>query len=551
MNSRQNRIGLFNVKPSHFRSFRFVACLSVFLLFLGCFAGCSHVAYAARGAFTLRTTAQTETTVTLSWDQSSDAWFYSYTLWFSASVNGPYTNIWTTGNKAQTTYAVSGLTSNTNYYFYIADAGLLVNYNSNTLQVATVLNPTLAKTSFDYSSATLTWTDYNTQPYSSLEPFVSYTLQTSNSASGPWSTVTSITDSSQSSYRQMGLFHQTYWFRMYDTVGPSGTEVSYSNTVSVAIPVAPTITISASANALDAGQQDQFTSSTSGGLPPYSNYRWYSNGTLISGATTSSYTWNPKTSGTYYIKASVQDTLGIPVDSNQILVTVNSLPLISISAPTTLLTVGDKDQFSSSTSGGVPPYSYRWYSNGDPIEGATSASLTFTPTDAGTFNIYATVQDYYNGTASSNSIQVTVKALLAVNVSTSTSAVNVGQNVQLSASATGGASPYTYQWYENGNPIDGATSSNYIFTPNSAGTYSLYAATKDAVNATVNSNTVQITVTSSSTTFSLPAPLMIIVIVAGVVVIIVVAALLLLFRKRGHNKTQKTQSSGSDDQHKI
>lgn len=388
------------------RLIRVLASLSVFLLLFGFLVGSARIANAA--GFTLTSIARTETTVTLSWSQSSDVWFYSYTLWFSTSVNGPYSSIWSTGDKGETSYGVSGLSSNTDYYFYVADSGLLVNYNSNTLQVTTASNPQLTVTDYDYSSASLAWIDYNT--YSSLEPFVSYTLQMSSSGpSGPWSSVTSITDPSQNNYRQMGLFYQTYWFQLYDTVGPSGnTQPSYSNIVNVTIPFPLHIVITASVTTLDVGQEDQFSSSTTGGVPPYSNYQWHSNWTSIAGATSSSFVFTPRTNGTYYIYASVQDTLAKPVNSNQILVKVNPLPVINISASNSTLTVGQQAQFSSSTTGGATPYSYRWYSNGDPIADATSSSFIFTPTAAGTYNIYATVQDSSNATASSNSIQVTV-----------------------------------------------------------------------------------------------------------------------------------------------
>lgn len=548
MDLKQNSIRILSVKFPHYRLIRVLASLCLFLLLFCGLLGSAHVAYAA---FTLSSPAQTETTITLSWSQSSDVWFYSYTLYESASVNGPYSQIWSTGDKGATSYGVSGLSSNTNYYFKVHDSGLLVDYDSNTLQVTTVSNPQLTVTSYDYSSVSLAWTDYNT--YSSLEPFVSYTLQTSSSASGPWTTVTSITDPSQNSYRQMGLFHQTYWFQLYDTVGPSGnTEASFSNVANVSIPVAPTIVITASVTTLDAGQHDQFSSSTTGGVPPYTNYHWYWNGTSFAGATSSSFVFTPPTSGTYYIKASVQDTLGIPIDSNQIMVKVNTLPLISISASTSTLTVGQPAQFSSSTTGGATPYSYRWYSNGNPIAGATSSSLIFAPTDAGSYNIYATVQDYYNGTGTSNSIQITVTAPLAVNASVSTSALTVGQLAQFSVSASGGTPPYNYQWYVNGNPVAGANSSSFIFTPTDAGTYNIYATIQDNSNATASSNLVQVTATSS---FSLPLSPMIIV-GLGVIIIAIIVVAALVLRSRSRNKTQKThaqetQGTVSDNQPKA
>lgn len=533
-------MGILSSKSPRYRIIRVFASLSLFLLLFGGLVGSAHIANAA--AFTLGSLAQTETTITLSWATSNDVYFYSYHVWFSTTVNGPYTEIYSTSNKGETQYGVNGLVGNTNYYFYIEDKGLFVDYNSNTVQATTTPNPNLSKTSFDYSSVSLAWVDYNTLPYTTLEPFVSYTLQISNTgSSGPWTTVTSITDSSQNNYRAMGLFATTYYFRLYDTVGPSGnTFSSYSNVISVAIPPPLIVNVNASLLKMDVGQQDQLSSSASGGIPPY-NYQWYMNTNTISGATSTSYLFTPTNAGTYSFYAAAQDTLHIWVDSSPISVQVNTAPFINISASTYALYVTQQDPFGSTYGGGMPPYSFQWYSNGNQIAGATSSSYQFTPTTAGTYSIQGAITDSLNVTATSTPIQVIVHAQLALNVSTSTYAFEVGQLAQLSASATGGSPAYgNYQWYLNGNPIAGATSSTYTFTPTAAGTYSIYATVKDNSNATAASNIVSISVTPKPSSSSFPFwPIMIAAVAAIIIVIVAVGASLL--RSRNRNKVQKTK----------
>lgn len=55
-----------------------------------------------------------------------------------------------------------------------------------------------------------------------------------------------------------------------------------------------------------------------------------------------------------------------------------------------------------------------------------------------------------------------------------TTAVTAGQTMTLTVVAAGGAAPYTYQWYKNGNAISGANSATYTkasATTADSGTY--------------------------------------------------------------------------------
>jgi S1-C subfamily serine protease len=78
-----------------------------------------------------------------------------------------------------------------------------------------------------------------------------------------------------------------------------------------------------------------------------------------------------------------------------------------------------------------------------------------------------------------------------------TSSITVGQSVSLTASVSGGASPYTYQWYLNGTAISGATSSSWAFTPTSGGTYEIYLNVTDADGYTAKSGTAIVNVSQA------------------------------------------------------
>lgn len=73
--------------------------------------------------------------------------------------------------------------------------------------------------------------------------------------------------------------------------------------------------------------------------------------------------------------------------------------------------------------------------------------------------------------------------------------VNTGANVSFVVAVAGGVSPYTYQWYDNGSPIGGATNSIYsinsVTTANDGG----YACIiKDNTGATLTSTTALLSV---------------------------------------------------------
>jgi len=80
----------------------------------------------------------------------------------------------------------------------------------------------------------------------------------------------------------------------------------------------------------------------------------------------------------------------------------------SISPLSASILVGQSVTFTSTVSGGYPPYSYQWYLNGNPVSGATSDTWTFTPTTSGIFYIYLKIIDAKGNTAQSETARVVV-----------------------------------------------------------------------------------------------------------------------------------------------
>jgi hypothetical protein len=86
-------------------------------------------------------------------------------------------------------------------------------------------------------------------------------------------------------------------------------------------------------------------------------------------------------------------------------------PSVSISPMTATILVGQQVSFTSTVSGGTPPYTYQWYLNNQPVSGATSNTWTFTPTATGTYYIFLEVKDSAGNTARSDPAKVTVSSV--------------------------------------------------------------------------------------------------------------------------------------------
>ena len=116
------------------------------------------------------------------------------------------------------------------------------------------------------------------------------------------------------------------------------------------------------------------------------------------------------------------------------------------------------------TANGNGMLTYQWYENGAAIPGATSSTYT-TPALAATDNgeqYNVTVSDA-GGTVVSTAATLTVTvagAAPTITTQPTSQSETVGTTATFTVAASGTA-PFTYQWYENGAIIPGATSSSY------------------------------------------------------------------------------------------
>jgi hypothetical protein len=150
---------------------------------------------------------------------------------------------------------------------------------------------------------------------------------------------------------------------------------------------------------------------------------------------------------------------------------------------------------SASTPNGGEIVSYKWdFGDGHYASGKI---VTHTYTGLGTYTVTLNVTDS-EGLWDIEQKQIQVEALptppLSVSISPLSASILVGQSVTFTSTVSGGYTPYAYQWYLNGDPVSGATSASWTFTPTTSGIYYIHLQVTDAKDNTAQSDTARITV---------------------------------------------------------
>jgi hypothetical protein len=234
------------------------------------------------------------------------------------------------------------------------------------------------------------------------------------------------------------------------------------------------------------GQTATFSVSATGNAPLF--YQWTENGITITGANSSSYT-TPAVAladngATFSV--TVSNTIGA-VTSVAATLTVSAItgaPSITTQPQNQTVSVGETATFNVSATG-TTPLAYQWYENGTAIDGATSTSYTteaVAASDDGSVFTVAVSNDV--GQVTSNPATLTVNAVAGaptINSEPLSQTVAVGLTATFNVAATG-TPPFTYQWYQNGTAITGATSNSYT-TPTLTSDYNGYSYTVTVTNA--------------------------------------------------------------------
>jgi hypothetical protein len=247
---------------------------------------------------------------------------------------------------------------------------------------------------------------------------------------------------------------------------------------------------------LDVGQSQLFTSSVSGGTGSHT-YQWCLNGTAVSGATGSSWTYTPSSAGYFPIYLNVTDSLGARAESNTVYATVSVHISVMIIPSSASIFEGSWKVFTANVSYGTPTYTFQWYRNGSAVSGATGGTWNFTLTSViAEYIIHVKAVDSLNEMAISSNVTVLIIVPpLSVTITASVMIVAVGVPITFTCTITGGSAPYLYAWYLNNTYV--GTTSTYVFNGSIAGIENVYLnVTSNGITAT--SNVITVTVIGST-----------------------------------------------------
>ncbi len=255
------------------------------------------------------------------------------------------------------------------------------------------------------------------------------------------------------------------------------------------VTVGPAVTMAENLSTVDVGVSVAFTTTHSGGIAPYT-WTFYLNGTVViqNGQWQD---WNGTFSGaaTYVVSVVLSDSDKAHVSASVTLV-VNAHPRVLISPALPAIDLGESDNLSAVLSGGTGPFAYAWWLNGSAITGATQPFLNFSATGVASYLFNVSVRDSFGETAWAISFTLVVHADPIISVSASRSILDVGETLNISASASLGTPSYHCSWEVNATIVVGASScTSFAFIPSGPGTaWTVEAIVVDATGWTSGSS---------------------------------------------------------------
>jgi large repetitive protein len=244
----------------------------------------------------------------------------------------------------------------------------------------------------------------------------------------------------------------------------NGSTTSSVATLTVSTPSAPVITTQPNSQAVRSGDWV----GVSVGLlnSAGATYQWRKDGTAISGATYSNYSFYTSASnvGQYTVVASNAGGSTTSMVAKIVIAAAVTGPSFTSQPTTQTVYVGQPATFAATATSTAGTVTYQWRKNGVDMPGQTSASIAWAAaqtSDAGTYTVVAT--DANGATLSTPAylyVNTGVAPVFTNNPPATVTAV-VGQSVTITAAASGSPAP-TYQWRKDGVAITGATNSSLV-----------------------------------------------------------------------------------------
>ncbi|MBP6863680.1 MAG: immunoglobulin domain-containing protein [Candidatus Didemnitutus sp.] len=262
---------------------------------------------------------------------------------------------------------------------------------------------------------------------------------------------------------------------------------------------APVIETNPVAQSVAAGGSVTFSVTASGNAPL--TYQWTFEGEPIAGATSATLTLNNvqlEHMGNYRVVVTNNVSTAT---SNPALLTVTGVAPVFLSEPMSQTANAGTNVVFSALAGGSPTLTYQWRKGGQPIEGATGATLTLTNVQAAAAGDYDVVATNSAGSATGGpaSLEVTPSAPVILTQPATTS-VGLGGTVTFAVTAIG-TEPLAYVWRKAGVPIEGnasATTATLVLANVDASAVGSYDVVITNAVGTVTSSAASLTISSFS-----------------------------------------------------
>ena len=263
----------------------------------------------------------------------------------------------------------------------------------------------------------------------------------------------------------------------FEAVFSNGAGNSISNVATLTVQTAPVIATQPTSQAIAAGRQATFIVAAGGTPTPTVQWQVSTNVvnfTNITGATSTSYTVTATQAQSGEQFQAVFTNAAGSVTSDPATLTVPTAPAVTTQPSSQTITGGQQVTFTAAASGAPTP-TLQWQVSTDGVSftnitAATSASYSFTASQADSGEEFQAVFTNSAGSATSDPATLTVQTAPAVTTQPVNQTINFGQQVTFTAAASG-TPPPAVQWQMSTDgvhytPIAGTTNTNYSFAVN-------------------------------------------------------------------------------------
>ena len=300
--------------------------------------------------------------------------------------------------------------------------------------------------------------------------------------------------------------------RATDNSGNVTASAPVSITVAASAPPTVSITGPATGSSYTVGSSLNITANAADSDGTIAKVAFFVNGILLSAKTTSPYVaagWAPASAGVYTLTAQATDNTGNVTTSSPVIVTIgaNAAPTVALTSPAAGLnfSLGNNvliAAVAADSDGSVT--NLQFFANGISVGSVSAPPYNFSwkPPGAGTFALTAVATDNSGNSTTSAAVTISVTAAAAPTVSITNpvtgATFGVGTSIPINAATTGGNGAISQvQFFVNGASIGtSATAAPYntLWTPTSAGTYTLLAVATDNAGVSGTSSAISVVI---------------------------------------------------------